>query len=312
MASSTRILAFVNQHGDNVDEACAALEQADGFDIRRIPPEALGDEVRRAVSAGADRVMIAGGDGSIGSAAASLCGSPTALAVLPAGTLNHLAKDLGLPETLIEAAAIARGAHRRTLDVGFVNGHSFLNTSSVGAYVAFVRRRDALERWLGYRLASLVAGLWLLRRLRTFRVTLDLDGKICEYETPLVFIGVGERELKLPILGARVEGGRRGLHVMVLRTRSGARTLALAFAAMARGVKAVARTPALDAFIVDRLRIEPRGKIKDWHIATDGEIIRVEPPLEYHLMCDGLTVIVPPPRSEADHATPLATRTANA
>jgi diacylglycerol kinase family enzyme len=312
VASSIRILAFVNQHGDNVEEACAALQQADGFDVRRIPPHALADEVRRAVTAGAERVVVAGGDGSIGSAAASLCGSATALAVLPAGTLNHFAKDLGLPDTLTEAAAVARGSHRRTLDVAFVNGHAFLNTSSVGAYVGFVRRRDALERWLGYRVASIVAGLSLLRRLRTFRVTLDLDGKICEYQTPLVFIGVGERELKLPTLGSRVKGGKRGLHVMVLRTRSGARTLALAFAAMARGVNAVAHTPALDAFIVDRLRIEPRRKIKDWHIAIDGEVIRVEPPLEYHLTRDGLSVIVPAPRSEADHAAPLATRTVNA
>jgi diacylglycerol kinase family enzyme len=252
------------------------------------------------VDAGAERVLVAGGDGSVGTAAAALCGSPTALAVLPAGTLNHLAKDLGLPEALHEAAVVARGVHRRALDVGFVNGHAFLNTSSVGAYVGFVRRRDSLERWLGYRLASVVAAFWLLRRLRTFRVTLELEGKVCEYDTPLVFVGVGERELKLPTLGARVTGGRRGLHVMVLRTGSGARALALALSAISRGVWAAARTPALDAFIVDRLRIEPRRTIRDWHIATDGEIIRVEPPLVYELRRDGLTVIVAAPQTKAE------------
>jgi diacylglycerol kinase family enzyme len=295
VTQSTRILAFVNINGENVDEACAALQQADGFDVRRVAPSALADEVRSAVAAGAERVLVAGGDGTISTAAESLCGSSTALAVLPAGTLNHLAKDLGLPEELDQAASIARSEHRRSIDVGMVNGKVFLNTSSVGAYVGFVRRRDALEKWLGYRLASLIAGLQLLRRLRTFRVTLEVDGKTCEYDTPLVFIGVGERELKLPTLGKRIPGGKRGLHVMVVRTRSGARTLALAFAAMARGVSAVAKTPAMDAFIVDQFRIEPRRALRDWHIATDGEIVRVAPVLEYRLVRDGIAVIVADP-----------------
>ena len=79
-----------------------------------------------------------------------------------------------------------------------------------------------------------------------FRVTLEVDGVSREYLTPLVFIGVGERELQLPTLGARVQGGRTGLHVMVVRRRSGARALAMGLAAAARGVRAVARTPAMD------------------------------------------------------------------
>jgi len=291
--SPTRILAFVNENGANVAEASAVLESAGAFDVRRVSPSLLADEVRRAARAGAERVLVAGGDGSIGTAAGSLSGTPTALAVLPAGTLNHLARDLGLPDSLDEAVRVAQGARRRTLDVGFVNGRAFLNTSSVGAYVSFVRRRDALERWMGYRLASVLAGIWLLRRLRTFRVTLEIEGQSCEYETPLVFVGVGERELKLPTLGKRVEAGQRGLHVMVLRTRSGARTLALALAAMARGVSAVARTPALDAFIVDRVRIEARHATREFHIAADGELHRMEPPLEYSIVRDGLSVVVP-------------------
>jgi len=289
----TRIPAFINTNGANVDEASAVLEHTGAFDVRRVAPSSLAESVQRAVTEGVERVLVAGGDGSIGTAAASLCGTRTALAVLPAGTLNHLARDLGLPESLDEAARIAQGGGRRTVDVGFVNGKAFLNTSSVGAYVSFVRRRVALERWMGYRLASVMAGLWLLRRLRTFRVTLELEGRACEYDTPLVFVGAGERELKLPTLGKRIDGGRRGLHVMVLRTRSGARTLALAFAAMARGVSAVARTPALDAFIVDRVRIEPRHERREFYVAADGELHRMEPPLQYSIVRDGLSVIAP-------------------
>jgi diacylglycerol kinase family enzyme len=104
-----------------------------------------------------------------------------------------------------------------------------------------------------------------------------------------VFIGVGERELKLPSLGARVEGGRSGLHVMVVRQRSGARAIALGLAAAARGLRAVAATPAMDAFLVDACRIQPRTH----RIAVDGEIVPATPPLDYRHVPGQLRVVVP-------------------
>ena len=175
-----------------------------------------------------------------------------------------------------------------TVDAATVNGRLFLNTSSVGSYVTFVRLRERLEKRLGYHVASFIAAARLLVHLPAFRVSVLVDGAPREYLTPLVFVGVGERELKLPTLGARVSGGRRGLHVMVIRQRSGARALALAFAAAARGVKEVAKTPALDAFVVDEARIEPRT-----HVASmDGELTRVTPPLEYRYLRDRLRVVV--------------------
>jgi diacylglycerol kinase family enzyme len=261
--------------------------------VLRTPPEDLENALRRAATAGALRVVIAGGDGSVATAAAVLREHPMELAIIPAGTLNHLAKDLGLPDDLDDASRIASGAHVRSLDVGMVGARVFLNTSSVGVYVAFVRLRDRLERYLGYWLASVVAAASLLFRARTFRVTLEVDGQTREYVTPLVFVGVGERELRVPTVGARVPHGRRGLHVMVVRHHGGARLLALALAALARGLDAVARTPALDAFIVDGCRIEPRSRRPYWHIAIDGEIVAVPAALQYSIVRDALRVVVP-------------------
>jgi diacylglycerol kinase family enzyme len=158
--------------------------------------------------------------------------------------------------------------------------------------VSFVRTRERLERRLGYWLASAAAALRILARLRSFRVTLEVDGIEQEYLTPLVFIGVGERELRLPKLGARVENGRRGLHVMVVRSRTGGRVLALAFAAAARGVRAVSRTPAMRSFIVDHLRIEPKTPVLGGRIALDGELVSIAPPFEYRAVPEGLKVVV--------------------
>ena len=272
------IPAFINPAAGNAENARSALLSTGGhFDIREVAPSQLSAKIRDAIGEGATRVVVAGGDGSVGTAAGALAGTGVELAILPSGTLNHLAKDLSLPLDLAEAAELAHRGRAVSVDGGTVNGRLFLNTSSVGAYVTFVRARERLERRLGYRLASLVAVLRLLVRLPVFRVSLQVEGVARDYLTPLVFIGVGERELKMPTLGARVEHGRPGLHVMVVRRRSGARSLALVLAAAARGVRAVSRTPAMDAFLVDSCRIAPRTR----NIAADGELMTIDPPLEY-------------------------------
>lgn len=286
------IPAFVNDNADDADEASRVLTEAGGFDVVRIAPASLAQRVRDVVRAGAKRLLVAGGDGTIGTTADVLVRSGVELAILPAGTLNHLAKDLGLPEQLPEALATARGAATSPIDVGMVNGRVFLNTSSVGAYVTFVRVRERWRPRLGYWLASAIAAVHILARVPRFLVALEVDGVTREYLTPLVFVGVSERELRLPTLGARVDGGRRGLHVMVVRSGTGARILALALAAATRGIHAVARTPAMDAFLVDSCRIVPRRGMRIGAIAVDGEIITTEPPLEYQIVRDGLTVVV--------------------
>jgi diacylglycerol kinase family enzyme len=286
------IPAFVNSEAGTADHACEALSKESTFKVERIAPKDLAARVRAAIESGARRILIAGGDGTIATAARELRGSSCELAILPAGTLNHFAQDLGLPTDLDEAVRVAAGSVTRCIDVAEVNGRLFLNTSSVGVYVTYVRTRERLERRFGYWLASAAAALRILAKLRSFRVTVEVEGVEQEYLTPLVFIGVGERELRLPTLGSRVEEGRRGLHVMIVRSRTGGRMLALAFAAAARGVRAVSRTPAMRSFIVDGVRIEPRTRVIGGAIALDGEIVSVTPPLEYRFVPEGLKVVV--------------------
>jgi diacylglycerol kinase family enzyme len=289
----------VNVASGTAGEAREALRLSGAFDVHEVEPKEIASTVRKLVSGGARRVLVAGGDGTIATAAAQLLETPAELAVLPGGTLNHFARDLGISTVAAEAVELASSASCRGVDVGLVNGHIFLNTSSVGAYVRFVRVREYLEQSLGYRLASALAAFRILFTLRLMAVELDIEGKKRIYRTPLVFVGVGERELQLPKLGQRVPGGKRGLHVMVVRGRSRARILALGLAAVARGVKAVSNTPQFDSFIVDRFRIDFRGM---GAVAVDGEIVDLTPPLEYELRRDALTVVCPPAESELARA----------
>jgi diacylglycerol kinase family enzyme len=269
----------------------AAQKSGLPIDVRELPAEQMGDAIRQLAADGVRRVAVAGGDGTIAIGAELSSKHSMELAVIPGGTLNHLASDLGIPDSIDDALRLAITGESHFIDAGSVNGHLFLNTSSVGTYVTFVRMRERLERYLGYRVASVVAALRLLLRPRAFTVELEVEGKMRSDVTPLVFICVSERELKLPTLGGRAKGGRRGLHLMVVRGRSRARLAALAFAAAARGTRSATRSPALDAFVVNRLTIRMRRA--HVYVATDGELHAMSGPLEFEWIRDAVRIVSP-------------------
>ncbi|MDQ6831391.1 MAG: NAD(+)/NADH kinase [Gemmatimonadota bacterium] len=281
--------ALVNPGAGTAEHAVAALREGGRCRIVEIDPAKLADAVRAEIDSGATRVIVAGGDGTIRAAAAVVAGTPVELGIIPAGTLNHFAKFVGLPEDQVEAARIATGDSVTTVDVGWVNDQIMINTSSVGAYVVFVRKRESYERRFGYRLASLFAAVRVLADLRTFRVVIQVGGVRRVYHTPLVFIGVGEREARIPTVGERVPDGKRGLHVMIVRTRDRFRLILTSVIAALRGLEAVDETPhGIDNFVVDSCRIElrrPRG-----NVAIDGELVTMIAPLEYRIERDSLRV----------------------
>jgi hypothetical protein len=122
-------------------------------------------------------------------------------------------------------------------------------------------------------------------------VELEVDGRVLRRRSALVFVGVGEREIRVPTLGGRVSDGRRGLHVIVAHGGTAARLAALGVETMLRGIRTVARGPHLDAFITDRVRVDlprPRG-----HVAVDGELVEMRAPLEYRIERDALRVVAP-------------------
>lgn len=293
--SSTPIPAFVNPASGTAKEAREAIAKDPRFVLRDVADvPGLSRALAAEIEAGARRVLVAGGDGTVGAAAAEIVkrrGCGTEMAILPGGTLNHFAKDYGVPTDRAQALEAAAAGQARPADVGFMNDRLFLNTSSVGAYTTFVRTREQLEPRFGYFLASLIAAVRILARLRRIHVDLEVEGRLHQYRTPLVFIGLGEREVRLPKLGGRVEGGRRGVHVIVVRSRTGARLMALALAAAARGIKRISRTPSTDSFVVDRCTVDVPHR--EFTIGLDGELVRVEGPLEYRIERDALMVVRP-------------------
>jgi diacylglycerol kinase family enzyme len=287
--ASAPIPAFVNPEAGSAAAARQALAGDARFELRETLPGALDDALRDAAARGVPRVLVCGGDGTITAAATALAGSAVELAVLPGGTLNHFARDHGIPTEPRAALDLAATAPARPIDAGEVNGLLFLNTSSVGAYVAFVRARERLEPWFGYRISSVLATIRIFAALRGVDVFIEANGVESSHHTPLVFVGVGERQLRLPGFGRRDPGGARGLHVVVVRGRSRARVVALAIEAAARGFESATSSPRLESSVVEHFRIELRRPIA--RVSADGEITRAPAPLVYRLRRDHLRVV---------------------
>jgi diacylglycerol kinase family enzyme len=291
-ARAAKLKAFLNAKCGNAEAARDALEKA-GFELDAVQPQEMEQRLSQAIKSGTKRILVAGGDGTIATAASLVARTDIELAILPGGTLNHFARDHNIPTDLGKAALVASTGEVVGADIGYVNDCVFLNTSSIGAYVTFVRDREHLEKYVGYRIASFVALIQTWSRLRTFSVTLEVEGVKKTYRSSLVFIGIGARELKMPILGNRVKNGKRGLHVMIVRGSKRARLFTVALAAISKGTREAEKLPEFDDFLVESCRID----LTRSHtlVGLDGELKQMSTPLDYRIERDALRLVVAPP-----------------
>lgn len=258
---------------------------------------------KAAVRCGAAVVVAGGGDGTVNAVASGLVDSACALGVLPLGTFNHFAKDMGIPLDETEAAATIATGVVRQIDVGEVNGRVFVNNSSLGLFPMLVRGRRAHERLGRGRWPALMfAALAVLRRypMLTVGLTTAAGARIAR-RTPLVFIGNNEYEMNGFDVGSRKCLDAGALAVYLAR-QDGA--WAMVWAGF-KGLFGVLRPGVdFDFLSTDAVRIAAhRGTI---HVATDGEVTELKLPLEYRIRRRALRVIVPASAS-SDSVSPRAT-----
>jgi diacylglycerol kinase family enzyme len=265
--------------------ACGVAVAIHTFDGDRALAELL-DEI---LHARPPLVVAGGGDGTVAAVAARLVDGESALGVLPLGTLNHFAKDLGLPLQLERAAqAIARGDTQR-IDVGEVDGRIFLNNSSLGLYPRIVLARErAQERLHLGKWPALARATWqALRDPRALTVALEVDGERLQRRTPFLFVGNNRYVLAGIEAGTRpaLDGGVLSLHVlrpqsplgfvwMALRTLCGLRT----------------RERDFERFLVRELQVRTDGD--ELEVACDGEVAPMPLPLRFSARPRALRVVV--------------------
>jgi diacylglycerol kinase family enzyme len=284
-------VVILNRNKGDRDEVARALKGAGiAAAIEAVDGDDIGDRVDAAVKGGAGAVVVGGGDGSVSRATQAIAGSEAALGILPLGTLNHFARDLGLPMGLDEAAKVIVTAPPRPIDVAEVNGHLFVNNAAVGLYPLMVVDREAQQHRLGRskRLAMLVASLRTLLRFHHQRLTLSIGGGEARVDTPLLFVGNNDYRLALPGAGKRERIDQGKLCVLVLRKKGVAGFLA----AVARALLGLTRDDDMVRLDdVEWLRVESaRSQLT---LAIDGETLSMKPPLDFRIHRGALKVIAP-------------------
>jgi len=246
--------------------------------------------VRAAVNEHPPMLIAAGGDGTISTAAAALAGTDIPLGVLPFGTLNHFAKDLGIPLELEASVQNIIDGNLTAVDVAEVNGRIFINNSSLGLYPDMVRDRERQQSRLGRGKwhSFLWASLSVLRRFPFLVVRIEVESTKEDFVTPVVFIGNNEYQMQGFDIGAResLQGGVLSIYIVKKQRRA-----ALARLSLAALLGRLEQARDFEALTATELVIETHRKRV--LVSADGEVQPMTSPLHYRIRPRALRVIVP-------------------
>jgi diacylglycerol kinase family enzyme len=278
--------------GTSVEARLVALVPSDctPLRVRPLPAEAIVPEIEAIRAAGAERIGVAGGDGTIAAAAGALAGGSTALLPVPTGTLNHFARRLGYerPEDALRSAGVGEVGR---VPAGFVDDRIFLNTGTFGGYAEVVRLRDRLRPYLTKWGAAFLASALSLLRLRTLDVVVQVEGEYLRRSTPLVWVGIGWGSFPR-VIDAAERRSSPDLEVVVLRPggRFGLLRLLVRLARHLAGGPRPIPDRAIEVIHTRSLLIHASHPID---VTLDGEPCRLQPPLFVAVQDEALRVVLP-------------------
>lgn len=235
-------------------------------------------------------VVAAGGDGTVSTVAAYVAGTNKTLGVLPLGTLNHFARDIGIPLELRAAVRVLANGNTKPVDAAEVNGRVFVNNSSLGIYPRIIAQRDNLQhqrnsgKWAAFAWATVLA----FRRFPFLHLRICFQGRELRRKTAFLFVGNNGYEMTGLDIGARrrLDTGNLGLCTTHRTGRLGLLRMGVS-ALLGR----VDQARDFDTFTVDEALIDSLQK--RLLVSMDGEVTYMQPPLHYRSRPGALRVIVP-------------------
>lgn len=159
-SAETSVLAEQKKHESSLEAEIIAIMRAQGMEpeIYYTTVEDPGEKIAAQLAAEHVALVVAvGGDGTIQAVARGLFGSESVLGILPAGTMNNLARSLDIPVNLQEACALFASGDVRAIDVGQINGHLFLEVAGVGLDAAIFPHAEEVKHWT---LQAIIKGAW--------------------------------------------------------------------------------------------------------------------------------------------------------
>jgi diacylglycerol kinase family enzyme len=260
-----------------------------------LPGSALRSAAERArqqvIDGKLDSIVVGGGDGSVRTAASVLAGSDIPLGIIPLGTLNHFAKDLGISLIAEHAVATIATGEQRAVDVGEVNDVIFVNNSSIGFYPYLVlererrRRRKRISKWI----AMMLAMPRVLRNLPLFRLTILVEGNVEPCRSPCVLVGNNEYRIMVPGVGTRERLDSGELCLYVAKTQGRLSMFWLACRCILGLVK-----QQRDLRIFKGATADISARRSRLLVAFDGEVATMRSPLHYKIRPRALRVFAPP------------------
>jgi len=274
--------AFIlNGHSVHVEEASAhiaGVSQEFGIAAQVVVTKRSDDISSLAAQAATAKrgpVVAGGGDGTVNAVAGKLAGTDCVLGVLPMGTLNHFAKDVGIPQKLEAAVRNIFTGRVSIVDVGEVNGRIFVNNSGFGFYPHFVRQREELER-RGHvkRVAFMLALRAVVRRYFRLRIHVHMgEAHALEHLTPFLFVGNNRYQTSGFEIGRRLRLDSGRLWVCTAPRANRENPLRVALRTLFGG----ATDQALNAFETEAVTVRP--DTPRVNVSTDGEVSLMDTPL---------------------------------
>ena len=271
------------------DEITTAFSTAGAAvtNIELKPGEDVAERAREA-AATSPVVVAAGGDGTVNAVAGVLADTATAMGVLPAGTLNHFARDMKLPSEIDKAAATIAAGQIVAIDVAEVNGRVFVNNSSIGVYPNAVAIREQLRKSGHGKWMAMGIAIWrVLRTYRGVRVDLDVNGRRFSARTPFVFVGNNEYVVEGLQIGAR-EHLASGKLFVYLAPRISTQQLPMLLVRALFG--RAHNTHAYEVIETTELTIDTSSS-KTVSVSLDGETTTLRMPLHYRARPGALKVV---------------------
>ena len=260
----------VSRNGQLGRAAAAGLLREAGIE----PVEVADGALSRAVLANRDAidcVVVGGGDGTLNAALRPLLASGLPLGVLPLGTANDFARSVGIPLALDAAVAVIAAGATRRVDVGDVNGHSFLNVASVGLAADLAARLTATRKRRFGRVSYALTAAHLISRAAPFHATLLLGEEKAMVRTMQITVGNGRYYGggNLVTADARIDGGQLDLYSLEFATVWRMALMLRSFKSGGHGAVREVRTARGDAFEIITRKPRP--------VNADGELLTQTP-----------------------------------
>lgn len=297
---------------DDKERSRAALEQAFAARGNRVRfhlidnPDDIEATIAEARQACLDQpgvLVAAGGDGTVNAAVAAIAGSDIPFAVIPLGTFNYFARDIGMPLEPGAAAAAILGGHIAPMHVARINKHPFLVNASIGLYVRLIQERERHEARLGRnRVVAVASGLvTALRGHYSMSLEMVVDGKPRTVRTPVVFLGKNYLQLKnleFDIAEGIAEGK---IGIVTLEDANPLTMIGIAWRSLFGKPEEAQK---LNALCAEKLEIKTRRPLLS--VVVDGEIMALQTPLKIEVQRNALRVVRPRPKDAEAEPNSLA------